>query len=134
MNKMIRKLLKAGVIGGKTVVMNATFIKAYSERDPHARYKLHVVSDAKSELPLAHITAPASENEKKHASELFDKVLRTTKQWMNTLVADSQYLSRKLRIQASGCGVKRESLEFSCHTDRTHCGRPDITLKLISQQ
>jgi IS5 family transposase len=127
MNKIIRKLLKAGVVGGKTVVMDATFIKAYSKRDPHENsrggsdpdarvgrngrtydlgYKLHVAADAKSELPLALIRAPANENEKKHASKLFDKALKTTRQWMNTLVADSQYSSRKLRDQASGHGVR----------------------------
>jgi transposase len=32
MRKMIRKLSKAGVIEGETVVMDATFVKAYSKR------------------------------------------------------------------------------------------------------
>jgi len=35
MKKIVRKLLKAEVISGETVVMDATFIKAYSKRDPH---------------------------------------------------------------------------------------------------
>jgi IS5 family transposase len=94
MRKIIRKLSKAGVIDGKTVVMDATFIKAHSKRDPHdnsqgssdsdARvgrngkifdlgYKLHVAADAKSELPLAVVVAPANENEKKHASKCLAK-------------------------------------------------------------
>ena len=127
MNRLVRKLLEAGVIGSETVAMDATFIKAYSKRDPHQNsqgssdpearvgrngrtydlgYKLHMAADAKSELPLALITASANENEKKHASKLFDKALKTTKQRMNTLVADSQYSSRKLRDQASAHGVR----------------------------
>ena len=60
-------------------------------------YKLHIAIDAKSELPLAVIVAPANDNEKKHAPALFGKALNATEQRMNTLVADSQYSSRKLR-------------------------------------
>jgi transposase len=127
MRKIIRKLLRSGVISGETVLMDATFVKAHSRRDPHdnsrgssdpeARvgrsgktfelgYKLHVAADSKSELPVAIIVAPANENEKKHASKLFDEALRTMEKRMNTLVADSQYSSRKLRDQTCGHGVK----------------------------
>jgi IS5 family transposase len=127
MRKMIKKLLKGGVISGETVLMDATFVKAHSRRDPHdssrgssdpeARvgrsgktfelgYKLHVAADSKSEMPVAIIVAPANENEKKHASKLFDKALRTTEKRMNTLVADSQYSSRKLRDQTCAHRVK----------------------------
>ena len=142
MNKMIRKLLKGGVINGETVVMDATFIKAHSKRDPHRNsmgssdtdarvgrngktydlgYKLHLAADAKSELPLALITAPANENEKKHASRLFDKTLRTTKERMKMLVADSQYSSRKLRDQASGHGV-RPVIPYPANQSRSEKG------------
>jgi IS5 family transposase len=127
MNKIIRKLLKGGLISGKTVVMDATFIKAYSKRDPHENsrgssdpearvgrngktfelgYKLHLAADAKSELPLAVIAAPANENEKKHASKLLDRTLKTVKQRVNMVVADSQYSSRKLRDKISTCALK----------------------------
>jgi IS5 family transposase len=127
MKKLVRKLLKAGVISGEIVVMDATFIKAYSKRDPHENfrgssdpearvgrngktyelgYKVHVAADAKSELPLAVIAAPANENEKKHASRLFDEALKTTEKQAKTLVADSQYSSRKLRNHASANGVR----------------------------
>jgi transposase len=127
MNKLLKELLRGGVINGETVVLDATFIKAYSRRDPHENsrgksdpearvgrngktyelgYKLHVAADAKSELPLALITAPANENEKKHASALFRKALKTTKQRTKTLVADSQFSSRKLREQLSAINVK----------------------------
>jgi IS5 family transposase len=127
MNKMVRKLLKGKLISAETLVMDATFIKAYSKRDPHdnsrggsdseARvgrngktyelgYKVHVAADAKSELPLAVIVASANENEKRHASRLFDKALRATGEQVKTLVADSQYSSRKLRDQSSAHGVR----------------------------
>jgi len=125
--KIIRRSLKNGVISAETVVMDATFIKAYSKRDPHQNsrgssdpearvgrngktyelgYKVHVTADAKSELPLAVIVAPANENEKKHASRLFDKAFKATEKQVKTLVADSQYSSRKLRNHASANGVR----------------------------
>lgn len=69
-------------------------------------YKLHVAADAKSELPLAVVVAPANENEKKHASKLFNKALKTTGKQVKTLIADSQYSSRKLRNHASAHGAR----------------------------
>lgn len=127
MNSMVKELLKGKLISGKTVVLDATFIKAYSKRDPHENgrggsdpqarvgrngktfelgYKLHIAVDAKSELPLAVIAAPANDNEKKHAPELLEKALKATKRQMKVLVADSQYSCRGLRDQASDLGVK----------------------------
>jgi transposase len=127
MNKLLKELLKRGTINGETVVLDATFVKAYSRRDPHdnshgksdpeARvgrngktydlgYKLHVAADAKSELPLAVIAAPANDNEKKHAPVLFRQAWKITEHRMKTLVADSQFSSRKLREQLSTHGVK----------------------------
>jgi len=126
-NKLLKELLKRGAINGETVVLDATFIKAYSRRDPHENsrgksdpearvgrngktyelgYKLHVAADAKSELPLAVIAAPANRNEKKHASALFRKAMKAAGQRMKTLIADSQYSSRKLREHLSAQGVK----------------------------
>jgi transposase len=69
-------------------------------------YKVHVTVDAKSELPLAVIVSPANENEKKRASRLFDKAFKATEKQVKTLVADSQYSSRKLRNHASANGVR----------------------------
>ena len=69
-------------------------------------YKLHIAADAKSELPLAVIVAPANDNEKKHAPALFHKALKATEQRTKTVVADSQFSSRKLREQFSAQGVK----------------------------
>jgi transposase len=127
MNKLLKELLKRGVINGETIVLDATFVKAYSRRDPHENsrgksdpearvgrdgktyelgYKLHVAADAKSTLPLAVIVASANENEKKHAPALFRKAMKTTKRRTKTLVADSQFSSRKFREHLSAQGVK----------------------------
>jgi len=127
MGKLLMELLKGRVINGETVVLDATFVEACSRRDPHENsrglsdrearvgrngrtyelgYKLHVASDAKFELPLVVIAAPANRNGKKHASALFRKALKSTKQRMKTLVADSQYSSRKLGEQLSARNVK----------------------------
>jgi len=127
MNGLVDELLKGGLIIGKTIVVDATFIKAYSKRDlhesgrggsdPEARvgrngktyelgYKLHIAVDAKSELPLAVIAAPANDNEKKHASLLLEKAWKATKGRVKLLVADSQYSSRNLRNQALAQGVR----------------------------
>ena len=126
MSGLVKKLLDLGLISGETVVLDATFVKAYSRRDPHDNsrgksdpeakvgrngktyelgYKLHIAADAKSELPLGVIAAPANENEKKHASRLFDKTVTSTGKQMKTLVADSQYSCRKLRDQVSDHGA-----------------------------
>jgi len=127
MNNIVNELFKGGLIAGKTAVLDATFVKAYSKRDPHENgrggsdpearvgrngktyelgYKLHIAVDAKSELPLAVIAAPANDNEKKHAPELLEKALKATKRRMKVLVADSQYSCRSLRDQASDSGVR----------------------------
>jgi transposase len=127
MNNMINELLKGKLIAGKTMVLDATFIKAYSKRDPHENsrggsdpearvgrngktyelgYKLHIAVDSKSELPLAVIAAPANDNEKKHSSLLLGKALKSTKKRIKILVADSQYSCRKLRDQCSAYHVR----------------------------
>jgi len=127
MNVIVEELVGGGVIKGETVVMDATFIKAYSKRDPHDNsrgysdpeakvgrsgktyelgYKMHVAADSGSELPLAIILAPANENEKKHAHKLLQKTLMATKGRVRTLVADSQYSSRKMREKISTHGVE----------------------------
>jgi transposase len=124
---LVDKLIKGKVIAGKKVVFDATFVKAYSRRDPHdnsrgksdpeARvgrssktyelgYKLHMAIDAKSELPLAVIVASANDNEKKHAPVLFRRAFEATKGRMKPMVADSQYSCKSLRDQAAEAGVR----------------------------
>jgi hypothetical protein len=127
MNSLINELFKGGLITGKTVVLDATFIKAYSKRDPHENgrgssdpqarvgrsgktfdlgYKLHIAIDATSELPLAVIAAPSNDNEKRHAPLLLEKALKATKRRIKVLVTDSQYSCRSLKDQASNSNVR----------------------------
>jgi len=116
-------LIKKGRVKGETLAFDSTFIKAYSRRnldnrtgysDPEARvgravktkdlgYRLHLAVDAKSELPVAMIVAPANENEKKHSLQLFEEASSEMKfKW---LVADPQYSSQSLRDAAVSTGT-----------------------------
>lgn len=146
MNKLLKELLKNGLVSGETVVLDATFVKAYSRRDPHdnsrgqsdpeARvgrngktyelgYKLHIATDTKSELPMAVIAAPANDNEKKHAPALFRQAWKTTEHGVKTVVADSQYSSRNLREQLSAYGV-RAVIPYPSNQSR----REDVVLRV----
>jgi len=123
---LVEELIEGGIIQGKTVAMDASFIKAYSKRDSHDNrrgasdpdamvgrdgrtyglgYKAHIAGDVYSDLPLAFIAASANENEKKHAPGLLDKTVEATGGRMETLVTDSQYSSRKFREKVADCGV-----------------------------
>jgi len=127
METIVGKLRDAGVVKGEVIVCDATFIKAYSKRDPKddsrgysdpdARvgraektyelgYKLHLAVDSASELPIAYTVAPANENEKKHAQKLIEKAIEATDGKIGVLVADPQYSSRRLRICISNHGIK----------------------------
>jgi hypothetical protein len=103
------------------VLLDASFIKARSIRHPDDSrrgfsdadamvgrngrfyglgFKLHVAVDHRSLLPLATLLAPANDNEKKHAPSLVEKargVLGKAGARLRSLVADSQYSSRKVR-------------------------------------
>ena len=144
MNSLVDERLRGGLINGKAIVMDATFIKAYSRRGPHENsrggsgpqarvgrngktcelgYKLHIAVDAKSELPIAVIAASANDNEdeKKHAPALLEKALKATKDRVKLVVADSQYSSRNLRGQASFHGV-RAVIPFPTNQQRAQKG------------
>ncbi|MFB0522179.1 MAG: transposase [Candidatus Bathyarchaeia archaeon] len=103
------------------VVLDASFIKAWSIRHPHdsrrgysdpdARvvrngrtydlgYKLHLSIDHRRILPLASVLAPANENEKKHGPTLLERtkqLLRKAGARLRGMIADSQYSSEKIR-------------------------------------
>jgi hypothetical protein len=66
-------------------------------------YRLHVVVDAKSELPVALTVASANENEKKHSLKLFEKASSCVE--AKRLVADPQYSARSLRDLAFKIGT-----------------------------
>jgi hypothetical protein len=102
-------------------VFDASFIKAWSTRDPlnnqigysdrEARvgragrtfglgYKLHLSIDSKTMLPLACVFASANQNEQKHAPNLLEKtklLLKRSAARLRRVIADSQYSDGKLR-------------------------------------
>jgi len=118
--KVVLLLRRAGV-EEVDVVLDASFIKAWSTRhpdnsrtgfsDPDARvgrsgrsfglgYKLHTSVDPRRILPLANVLAPANENEKRHAPSLVERtrmVLGKVDARLRSLVADSQYSSARVR-------------------------------------
>jgi hypothetical protein len=118
--KVIMLLRRSGV-GEVDVVLDASFLKAWSIRnpadnqtglsDPDARvgrngrsyglgYKLHASVEPRRILPLASVLAPANENEKRHASTLVERtrvVLSRAGARLRCLIADSQYSSGRVR-------------------------------------
>jgi len=103
------------------VVLDASFVKAWSTRHPldnkkgfsdgDARvgragrtfglgYKLHLSIDSQSMLPLAGILASANQNEKKHSLNILEKTRLIPKQCgakLRSVIADSQYSDSKIR-------------------------------------
>lgn len=122
-DEAIGMLVKKGRIKGLTLALDSTFIKAYSRRnmdnrtgysDPESSvgratkardlgYRLHLAVDARSEMPIAMVVAPANENEKKHSLRLLEKASRHIKP--RRLVADPQYSAQNLRDAASKLGT-----------------------------
>jgi hypothetical protein len=114
-------LLRRSRVEEVDVVLDASFVKAWSIRnpadnqiglsDPDARvgrngrsyglgYKLHVAVDHRTMLPLATLLASANDNEKKHAPSLVERtrrVLGRVGARLRSLVADSQYSSGAVR-------------------------------------
>jgi len=114
-------LLRRSRVAEVDVVFDASFIKAWSIRnptdsrvglsDPDAHvgrngrgfglgYKIHASVEPKRILPLASVLAPANENEKRHAPSLVERsrlVLEKAGARLRCLIADSQYSSSKVR-------------------------------------
>ena len=144
-------LLRRSKVEDVDVILDASFIKARSIRHPDDSrtgfsdadamvgrngrfyglgYKLHVAVDHRSVLPLATLLAPANDNEKKHGPSLIERtrvVLGKAGARLRSLVADSQYSSRKMRRlveetvipymsnQSAGGDVLRVDRRFRTH-------------------
>ena len=120
-------LLKRSGIEAVDVVLDASFIKAWSIRHPiqsrrgyadadagvgragrtyDLGYTRHLSIDRERILPLASLVAPANENEKRHDRTLLKRtklVLRSLRRAGATLrriIADSQYSSERIRREA----------------------------------
>ena len=108
--------MEGRVVKGKTLALDATFIKAWSRRDPFddgkglsdpesrvgrdgktydLGYKAHLAVDVESDMPVAAVVASANENEK-HAKELLDKASLAV-DGFKAVVANSQYSSKRVR-------------------------------------
>jgi transposase len=120
-NQKVISLLKSSQTHEVDVVLDASFIKAWSTRDPmdnqtgysdkEARvgrtgrtfglgYKLHLSIDSKTMLPLSCLFASANQNEKKHSLTVLEKakqVLKSSGAKLRSLIADSQYSDGKIR-------------------------------------
>jgi transposase len=117
----VAKLLKRNDAKDVDVVLDASFIKAWSTRHPldnkkgysdgDARvgragrtfglgYKLHLAIDSQTMLPLTCVFASANQNEKKHSLNILEKTRLILKQCgakLRSVIADSQYSDSKLR-------------------------------------
>jgi transposase len=115
------KLLRRNEVGDVDAVLDASFIKAWSTRDPldnkkgfsdeDARvgragrtyglgYKLHLCVDADTMLPLTSVFASANQNEKKHSPGMLEKtkqILKRSASKLRSVIADSQYSDRRIR-------------------------------------
>jgi hypothetical protein len=115
------KLLKRNGARDIDSIFDASFIKAWSTRDPldsqtgysdrEARvgragrsfglgYKLHLAIDSKTMLPLACTFASANQNEQKHSLNMLEKtklILKQSAARLRSVIADSQYSDDKLR-------------------------------------
>jgi len=124
-DEKVVKLLKKNEAEMVDAVLDASFIKVWSIRDPKDSrkgysdaeagvgrtgrtydlgYKLHLSIDFERKLPLASIVASANQNEKKHSLTLVEKtkqILRKAGAKLRSIIADSQYSAEKLRNMVS---------------------------------
>jgi hypothetical protein len=130
-DQKVIKLLKNQQSSEVDVVLDASFIKAWSTRHPtdnqigysdtQARvgrsdrsyalgYKMHLSIDHKTMLPLSSVFVSANQNEKKHSLTLLDKaksILTHCNAKIRNVVTDSQYSDSKLR-----CAAKKATIPY----------------------
>jgi len=128
MTHCVKQLDRTNVLDARTVALDATFIKAYSRRDPNDSrhglsdseaglrkqggnvtlgYGVHLAADTKSEMPLGVVVEPANTNEKKAAPTLLKQTIkRRRKRRVRHVVADSQYSSQAVRNEVEGLHAK----------------------------
>ena len=124
-DNQVKKLIHRSIIKARTIALDATFIKAHSQRsmnnrtgfsDPEARvgrayrayglgYKLHMAADTRSRAPLSFHVAPANTNEKRLSIPLLERTAKITDASIRQLTADSQYSSKDLRETAERYGI-----------------------------
>ena len=124
MNSLVEELVMSGITKGDSMAHDATFIKAWSKRDPSddrhgfsdpesrvgrngktydLGYKAHVAVDSRSDMPLTVVVASA--NEKKHAPEMLYKVPWVVED-IKAVITDFQSSSRKVRDSIRELGAE----------------------------
>ena len=122
---LLKQLLKGGAVKGEVVAVDATAVKAYSQRsldnktgksDCDARvgrasrgfvlgYNVHMVCCASSELPLAFTVAPCNMNEKRFIKSLLEKLMEQGIGF-DPVLAYAQYDSSKVRETVEKYGAE----------------------------
>jgi len=126
MSSFFRQLDRMRVLDCRILALDATFIEAYSRREPEdssrglfdseARlrkqgrnvvlgYGVHLAVDAGSEMPVAALVEPANVNEKKISIPLLRKA-RKHRRKVHWVVADSQYSSEAFRSEIKRLGAE----------------------------
>jgi transposase len=112
---LLKGLKRAGVIKGRTVAVDATFIKAYSRIDTATHqgysdrdaeigkdglgYNLHLAADTGAELPVAFTTTPANIRDITEAPALLKGMRRTLPRGVKHITADRGYSSDPFRTE-----------------------------------
>ncbi len=120
-DEKVVELLKCNGTHEVDVVLDASFIKAWSTREPmdnqtgysdkEARvgrtgrsyalgYKIHLSIDSETMLPLSCLFASANQNEKRHSLTILERaklVLKNSGVKLRNLIADSQYSDGRIR-------------------------------------
>lgn len=121
-DRLLVGLRRAGALKGRTVALDATFLKAYSRIDRATRlgysdreaqvgrkglgYNLHLAADADAELPVAYTATPANIRDISEAPSLLKGVGRALPGGVKHLIADRGYSSDPFRNE-----VRRRRME-----------------------
>jgi len=104
--ELTRCLMKAGVAKGRWIVVDSSAVNAYFHHDPDARwgytdvdkpffgYKLHILVDSKSELPIAFRVTPGNVHDSQEYLNLLDDIEAAEPQHA---YGDAAYDSQDLR-------------------------------------
>ena len=105
---LVHEALRAGLVTGRDVVLDATFLAAWSRRDPGAGwsrpvdkggrfgYKLHLLLDRRAQLPLLFLVSPANRNDGPFAYPLLWAAKLALRLPLRVVRADGGYWSWRL--------------------------------------
>ena len=117
--QLVRKAKELGLTRGFILSVDSTQFKAYLKGDKGAKlgycaakdeyvfgYKLHIITDAESELPIAVVVTPANEHDSKHLRPLLRRVWKNFVCEARKLLADSAYDSSAIRKFLRSIGIE----------------------------